>query len=59
MDALRFQTSKRRLYYAQQASVMFGAYIVLQRTELANVTRVIEGIRYQVPAERIKSMLIY
>ena len=38
---------------------MFGAYIVLQRTELANVTRVIEGIRYQVPAERIKSMLIY
>ena len=45
--------------FAQGTMGMFGAYIVLQRTELANVTRVIEGIRYQVPAERIKSMLIY
>lgn len=59
MDAFRYRTAKRKLYYSQQAPVVFGAYIVLQRNELANLTRIIEGIRYQLPAERIKAMLIY
>ena len=38
---------------------MFSAYAVLQKNELTNIIRIIEGVRYQVDSDTIASMLIY
>lgn len=59
MDTIRYQNAKHKIYYSQKAPVAFSAYVVLQKIELANIIRIIEGVRYQVDSETIASMLIY
>ena len=59
MDNIRYQNARRKLYYSQKAPVVFSAYAVLQKNELTNIIRIIEGVRYQVDSDTIASMLIY
>lgn len=59
MDRIRYHDAKRKLYYSQKAPVVFSAYLALQKNELTNITRIIEGVRYQVDSDTIASMLIY
>lgn len=59
MDKLRHRDAKRKLYYSQKAPVVFSAYVALQKTELTNIVRIIEGVRYQVDSDTIAEMLIY
>lgn len=46
-----------RMY--NEPNLALQAYVILAGTELVNVINVIEGVRYQIPQDRIKSMLIY
>ena len=59
MDGIRYRNALQKLYYSQKAPVVFSAYVILQKTELTNIIRIIEGVRYQVDSDMIASMLIY
>lgn len=59
MNQIRYKDARKKLYYSQKAPVVFAAYAALQKTELANIISIIEGVRYQVDSELISKMLIY
>lgn len=59
MNGIQYRNALQKLYYSQKAPVVFSAYVILQKTELTNIIRIIEGVRYQVDSDTIASMLIY
>ena len=59
MNQIRYKHARKKLYYSQKAPVVFAAYAALQKTELANIISIIEGVSYQVDSELISKMLIY
>ena len=46
---MRFSTSPPAVLYA---------FIILNNTEVENIIKIVEGIRYQVPISQIQSLLI-
>lgn len=43
--------------FATDPQVVFTAFMLLRGLELENITRIIEGVRYQLPPDRIESLL--
>lgn len=54
-----YHLGKRFMYYANNAAVIYLAYNIQSDIEIENIINIIEGIRYQIPAERIAGLLIY
>lgn len=56
---IRYSDCKRLIRFSVHPPVVMLAYIFLTEIELYNITNIIEGIRYQIPEEKILGMLIY
>lgn len=55
----RFHMCRRMLYYSTDPAVILLAYMYVSEAELKNVVTIIEGVRYNCPAEQIESMLVF
>lgn len=54
----RFNISRKNIYFSQNSPLIFVSYMYLQKTELENITSVIEGVRYSLPEDDIRDMVI-
>lgn len=54
-----YEESYKRMYFSVNPSVVLIAYFSLAETETDNIIHIIEGVRYKVPDETVKSLLIY
>ena len=55
---VQYRLAKRYLHFSRNPSVVMLAFILLSETELMNVTRMIEGVRYRVDPITIRSLLV-
>ncbi|MBC8611079.1 V-type ATPase subunit [Massilimaliae timonensis] len=53
-----YSLCKRYLHFSPYVSVVFYAYFHLNQVELNNIVNVIEGIRYGLPENEIKELLV-
>lgn len=58
-DQIRYHLAKRHMHYDNQAAIVYSAYQLLAEREIENLINIIEGVRYQVPSDEMKTMLIY
>lgn len=58
-DFLKFKMAKDFLYFTTETPAIFLGYMFISELEIANLTHIIEGIRYQVPENEIRQMLVY
>lgn len=58
LQKVRFDIEKRSFRFATNPYIVMFAYVFLAENEVQNITHIIEGIRYAIPPETIKSMLI-
>lgn len=58
LQKVRFDLEKRSFRFATNPYIVMFSYIFLAENEIQNITHIIEGIRYAIPPETIKSMLI-
>lgn len=54
-----FYYAENRLHFSQNTEVILICYLLLCQNELFNIINIIEGVRYGLPPEEIKSILIY
>lgn len=54
-----YEESYKRIYFSVNPSVVLVAYYALAETETDNIIHIIEGVRYQIEPEKVKSILIY
>ncbi|MBQ7990553.1 MAG: V-type ATPase subunit [Oscillospiraceae bacterium] len=54
----RYRSAKRSFALAKSPPAAYLTYVYLAETELKNIIRIIEGIRYSLPVEEIASLLI-
>ena len=55
---LRYKQTKRAFSRAVTAPECFFTFNMLMETEVKNIIRIIEGIRYSLPAKEISSLII-
>ncbi len=58
-DHLRYHIANKLMHYATHAAKVYLGYMILSELEVSNLIHLIEGIRYQVPADEIRMMLVY
>lgn len=58
-DRGRYYLSRKNIHFSSKPVVVMLSYIFLEEAEISNVINIIEGVRYQVAADRIKDILIY
>lgn len=54
-----YEESYKRMYFSVNSSVVLVAYFSLAEIETENIIHIIEGVRYKVPDETVKKLLIY
>ncbi len=55
---VEYEYSLHAFRYSSNATVVMLAYLFLAENEMTNITHIVEGIRYQVPPEEIRELLI-
>lgn len=55
---LKHKLCKHYLHLSNNVSTVFYAFYVLSQIEISNLIYIIEGIRYKVPSNKIKSLLV-
>lgn len=58
IDRLKFLFNNKLIHFSTNAPSVLYAFMTLSEIELENIISIIEGIRYEVPADEIKKMLI-
>ncbi|WP_025725463.1 V-type ATPase subunit [Acholeplasma granularum] len=58
-DHMRYKIANKLMYYSNHPSEVFLGYMILQDLEVKNLTHLIEGIRYQIPEEEIRTMMVF
>ncbi|MFA7126868.1 MAG: V-type ATPase subunit [Bacilli bacterium] len=58
-DRIRYNLSKRYMYYSTAVPKVYISFLFLKEIEVENLTNIIEGIRYQLQPTEIQPMLIY
>ncbi len=56
---VKFKASVKNMYFSSSPAAVMIAYMFATETELANITCLIEGARYNVDRKKIESLLIY
>lgn len=57
-DCIRYHLARRFLHFAADAPTAFTAFITLKELEIDNIVTAIEGVRYQLPPDEIRALLI-
>ncbi len=55
---MRFNWCRHKIRFSISPPIVLMSYIFLKEIEILNVTNIIEGIKYKLPSEEIKKMLI-
>ena len=55
---MRFNWCRHNIRFSVSPPVVLISYIFLKEVEILNLTNIIEGVKYNLPAEEIKKMLI-
>lgn len=55
----RYHLSRKNIHFSSNPVVVMLSYIFMEEIELSNVINIIEGVRYQISADKIKDILIY
>lgn len=55
----RYELGRKNIRFSTCPAVVMMSYIFLEEAELSNVVNIIEGVRYKVDPDTIKSLLIY
>ncbi len=58
LDQIIYQYNKKLMRFSTSPPAVLYAFIILNNIEVKNIIKVIEGIRYQVPASQIKQLLV-
>ncbi|HIR53301.1 MAG TPA: V-type ATPase subunit [Candidatus Onthovicinus excrementipullorum] len=58
VQKVRFDLEKYSFRFSTNPYIVMFSYIFLAENEVRNITHIIEGIRYSIPPETIKTMLI-
>ncbi|MDD4212354.1 MAG: V-type ATPase subunit [Bacilli bacterium] len=58
-DRIRYNLSKRYMYYSTIVPKVYSSFLFLREIEVENLINIIEGIRYQLQPVEIQPMLIY
>lgn len=56
---IKYHLGKRFMHFSNSAPLVYMTYFILDEIEVENVINIIEGIRYNVAAEKISALLIY
>lgn len=56
---VKYKQCRHFIRFSTHSPVVMLSYIFLTEIELANITNIIEGIRYQIPSEDTKKLLVY
>ena len=59
MNAVKFNLSKHHMRFSNNPNMILISYLIILETELQNLIDIIEGIRYNVDADKISKLLIY
>ncbi len=55
---MRFDKCRHNIRFSMSPPIVLMSYIFLKEIEIINITNIIEGIKYRLPSEEIKKMLI-
>lgn len=55
----RYNMCRKNLYFSSNPAIVMLSYMYVTETELSNIIKIIEGIRYNSTQEHISSLLIY
>lgn len=58
-DHLRFHIARKFMYFSTAAPAIYLAYTFFGELEVENLTHIIEGIRYQIDEQEIRTMLVF
>jgi len=58
-QVIRFRMNHHFIEYYTEPSLVLLSYLMLSEMEIDNVINIIEGVRYHINPERIKSLLVY
>lgn len=58
-DHIQYSLAKRNIAYSSSLAKVFLGFMVFLEIEAANVTHIIEGIRYKVSEDEIRQILVY
>ena len=56
---INYNLNHKHLLFSSDADLVLLTYLSLMGIEIQNIVDIIEGVRYHIPAEQIKKMLIY
>lgn len=59
VEKVKYKNAVKNIYYSSSPAAVMIAYMFATETELANITCLIEGTRYNVDSKKIESLLIY
>ena len=59
VDRYMFRQALHAMRFSQNPTAVFYAYTVILEDEMENIVNIIEGIRYGLPRELIRAMLVY
>ena len=57
MNRTKYNICRRDIRFSTHPSVVLISYIILTEIEVGDIITIVEGIRYRLPPEDIKSML--
>lgn len=57
-NRIQYRKCQHALHLSNHPSVAFYAYVTISQIELSNIINIIEGIRYQIPENEIKNLII-
>ena len=57
-DIVTYNLCKRNMRYSSNPPVVLFSFILLAEIEVTNITHIIEGVRYNVPAEEISKLIV-
>jgi len=58
VEQIMLKLSLQNLYFAQDPDLMLFSYLELARGEVENIINIVEGIRYELPKDEIRNILI-
>lgn len=57
-DIYKYNIFKKKLRYSTDPCVIMYSYLMLAQYEISNIIHIIEGIRYSLPTEKIRELLL-
>ena len=58
LNQIIYLYNKKLMRFSTSPPAVLYAFIILNNTEVKNIIKIVEGIRYQVPISQIQSLLI-